>query len=469
MIKVYNTLKKKKQPLKPRKDKKINMFVCGPTVYDFSHVGHARTYIVFDTIAKYLKQKGYDVFYLQNITDIDDKIIKRANQTNTAPKKLARKFEKEYLKDMASLNVISVKKYARATDHIKQIINQVKKLLDKEYAYQIEDGIYYNIKNFKDYGKLSGRTAKQAEDAISRVDQSKQKKNKGDFCLWKKSKPDEPKWPSPWFDGRPGWHIEDTAIAEEYFGSQYDIHGGGRDLIFPHHEAEIAQMEAISNKKPFVKYWLHPGFLTVKGKKMSKSIGNFITIRDFLQKHSPRILRLFVLKSHYRSPIDYNQDSINQVKNDLERIDEFVSKLKSQKSNNSGSKKINQIIKRTKQSFQKAMNDDFNTPLALSSVFKLIGEINKITDESDLTVEQAKKILNLLEEFDEFFSLFIKTKKDKIPADIQKLAQQREKHRKNKQWKKADQVRKEIEKKGYKIKDTSKGPKIKKGQASFAC
>src|SRR4030042_5837800 len=285
MLKLYNTQNRKKETFKPGKGKKINLFVWGPTVYDFSHIGHARTYISFDVIVKYLRETGFDVFYLQNITDIDDKIIERAKKTKTSPQKLAEKFKKEYLKDVKDLNITSVSKYAKATDYTKEIISQAKRLMKKGYAYQIEDGIYYDISKFKNYGKLSGRTIIQAEDGVSRIDQAKNKKNKGDFCLWKKSKPGEPKWSSPWFEGRPGWHIEDTAITEKQFGPQYDIHGGAQDLIFPHHEAEIAQMEAISKKHPLVQYWLHTGFLRVEGQKMAKSLGNFITIRDFLKEN----------------------------------------------------------------------------------------------------------------------------------------------------------------------------------------
>src|SRR3989344_8690882 len=261
-VKIFNTISHKKEVLKPLKKNRVNLFVCGPTVYDFSHIGHARSYIIIDCFVKYLKKMGFKVFYLQNITDIDDKIILRAKEKEVLPKDLSLAFEKEYLKDMKILSVDSVNKYARATDYIPEIINQVQRLLEKGYAYTLEDGIYFDTKKFKDYGKLSGRTVLQAEDAISRVDYSQFKKNRGDFCIWKfKNNEKEPSWQSSFGEGRPGWHIEDTAITEKFFGPQYDIHGGGRDLIFPHHEAEIAQMEAVSGKKPMVKYWIHTGFL----------------------------------------------------------------------------------------------------------------------------------------------------------------------------------------------------------------
>ncbi len=417
MLKLYNTLLRKKQVFRPGKDKKVNLFVCGPTTYDFSHLGHARTYIVFDMIVKYLRQKGYNVFYLQNITDVDDKIIKRAKEGKVSWKVLVRKFEREYLKDMKALNINNVTKYARATDHIKEIISQVKRLKDKGFAYELKDGIYYDISKFKEYGKLSRRTVLQAEDAVSRIDEAKEKRNKGDFCLWKFSKPDEPKWPSPWGPGRPGWHIEDTAITEKYFGPQYDIHGGGQDLIFPHHEAEIAQMQAISGKSPLVKYWLHTGFLTIDGQKMSKSLGNFITIRDFLKKETPETLRMLVFSSHYRSPIDFSKKAIQQARKNLAKLNTFP---------------IGKV------NISKAMEDDFNTPEALAAIFK------------------AKKWTPEIE------TVFAISRQDiKIPEKIKKLVQKREQARKQKNWKKADVIRKEIQKLGYKIEDTKKGTKLK--------
>jgi len=469
MLKVHNTLSRKKEEFKPIRDKKVNLFVCGPTVYDYSHLGHARTYIIFDVIVKYLKQKGYDVTYLQNITDIDDKIINRAKKLASEGKEdkssfsaiaLARLFEKEYLEDMKGLKVDSVSKYARATEHVKEIISQVERLLKKGFAYQIEDGIYYDIAKFKEYGKLSKRTALQAEDAVSRIDESKGKRNKGDFCLWKLSKEGEPSWPSPWGKGRPGWHIEDTAITEKYFGSQYDIHGGARDLIFPHHEAEIAQMEAISGKSPLVKYWLHSGFLTVKGQKMAKSLGNFITIRDFLKENSARVLRLLVAKNHYRSPLDYTDNLISQTKKELERIDEFVDKLSRIKTVDAHPQ---QILKGAKEEFEKAMEDDFNTPRAIAAVFEMISAGNSLIDENKISGKDAKAILSFLKEIDEVFNLiFWKKEKQETPDEVMKLVKEREKRRKEGLWQKADEIRKQIKELGYWVEDTKEGSKIKK-------
>lgn len=467
MLKIYNTLSQKKEIFKPRQNKKINLFVCGPTVYDFSHIGHARTYIAFDVIVKYLRKQGFNVFYLQNITDIDDKIIQRAKERKIKPERLSEMFNEEYLKDMKDLNVDSVTKYAKATSHIKEIISQIKRLLEKDFAYQINDGIYYNINKFKEYGKLSKRNAFQAEDAISRIDEAKKKRNKGDFCLWKVSKPEEPKWKSPWGPGRPGWHIEDTAITEKYFGSQYDIHGGAKDLIFPHHEAEIAQMEAISEKKPLVKYWIHTGFLTVNAQKMAKSLGNFVTIKNFLEKHSPegaRILRFLVVKTHYRSPIDYNENSIKQTKRELERIDEFIGKLKGRyKNEGKTSKQTENLISITKEKIEKAMKDDFNTPLAIASIFELITKGNTLIAKCQFNQEDAKDVLKALKESDKFFNfIFWQKPKGKAPQEVLKLIEEREGAREQKNWQKADEVRGKIKKLGYLVEDTKEGPKIKK-------
>ena len=460
MLKIYNTLSGKKETVIPKSGKTVQLFVCGPTVYDYAHLGHARTYIAFDVIAKYLKEKWFDVFYLQNITNIDDKIIQRAKEKNTSPEKLANTFEKEYLKDMKSLRVDSVTKYARATDYLKEIINQIKTLKDKGFAYQIADGVYYDISKFKNYGKLSRRTIIQAEDAISRIDEGKEKRNKGDFCLWKFSKEGEPKWLSPWGEGRPGWHIEDTAITQKFFGTQYDMHGGGKDLIFPHHEAEIAQMEAISGKKPMVKYWIHSGFLTVNGKKMSKSLGNFVTIQDFIKKYSARILRFLVVKNYYRSPADYVENSVAQAKKELARIDEFIARLGGV---NHRLKKGHNLTLKAERAFETAMEDDFNTPKALASVFDLISQQNSLIDKNELNKADAQDILKFLKKIDRILGfIFWPEVKEKAPQEIIDLAKEREKQRKENNWQKADELRKKITELGWQVEDTKTGPKLKR-------
>ena len=469
MLKIYSTLSRKKEILKPfdkaQGKKLIKLFVCGITPYDFAHLGHARTYLVFDAFVKYLRSKGLDVFYLQNVTDVDDKIIKRARELGKSWKEVSKTFEKEYLKDMKALGINSVTKYARATEHIKEIISQVKRLLKNGYAYEIQgDGIYYDVKKFKEYGKLSRRTVQQAEDGISRIDESVRKRNKGDFALWKFA---SPSWPSPWGPGRPGWHIEDTAITEKYFGPQYDIHGGGRDLMFPHHEAETAQMEAISGKKLLARFWMHSGFLTIGGEKMSKSLGNFIAIQDFLKNHSPRVLRLLFLKTHYRSPIDYSEKLILQTKQELERIDEFVGKLHETRSMKRETKKRFKLqasrFTLHASYFMKALEDDFNTPKAIAVVFDLIRKVNPLLSRNALSRKETKEILAFLHEMDKIFGfIFAKQKISAVPNEIKKLLVQREQYREQKLWNKADELRKKLLAKGWLIEDTPSGPKLKK-------
>tara|TARA_Y100000310_G_scaffold42345_1_gene39645 strand:- start:1082 stop:2479 length:1398 start_codon:yes stop_codon:yes gene_type:complete len=464
MVKLYNTLTRKKQALQTKPGKRISLFVCGPTVYDFSHLGHARTYISFDAFVRFLRLQRYKVNYLQNITDIDDKIIQRAKRTKVTPKALAKRFEKEYLRDMKALGIKSVSKYAKATEHIEQIISQVKRLLKTGYAYGIKgEGVYYDIAKFKDYGKLSGRTSLQAEDAVSRIDESVRKLNKGDFVLWKFSKKGEPKWESPWGWGRPGWHIEDTAMTEKRFGSQYELHGGARDLIFPHHEAEIAQMEAISGKKPMAKHWMHSGFLTVEGEKMSKSLGNFVTVQDFLKQHSARILRLLVLKTHYRSPIDYSETLLLQTERELERINEFIIKLKTLSSPRRDLGHIG-FLKEIRERFENALEDDFNTPRALAAVFSLITQGNNSMSKKHLSLKDAKAILVFLKEVDQVlgFVLWGREKQRKVPTDILNLSKQREMLRIDGKWKKADALRKRIGERGWIVEDTPAGSRLKK-------
>ncbi|MEM5829256.1 MAG: cysteine--tRNA ligase [Candidatus Aenigmatarchaeota archaeon] len=468
MLKVFNTLTRKKEVFRPLEDKKVKMFVCGPTVYDLSHLGHAKTYIQFDVIARYLRFKGYKVFYLQNITDLDDKIIERAKREGVDPQTIARKFEEEYHKDMKALNVISVDKHARATDYIKEIISQVERLLKKGFAYEIEDGIYYDITKFEEYGKLSRRTALEAEDAVSRIDESVNKRNKGDFCLWKRSKLDEPKWSSPWFEGRPGWHIEDTAITEAHFGPQYDIHGGARDLIFPHHEAEIAQMEAISGKKPFVKYWLHTGFLTVNGRKMSKSLGNFVTIRDVLKKYDAEVIRLFFVSSHYRSPIDYSEKKLEQMKKNLEKLYTTLQNLqeaKKRREKTKTEKEFEKFLKKCEKEFEKFMDDDFNTPKALLSLYQLSNKTNSLLDKQNNEINErlAEKITETFRKLGYIFGILQKeVKKEKVPEEVKKLVEEREKLRKMGEFEKADALREKIKSLGYLVEDTKDGPKLKK-------
>ncbi len=449
-LKIYNTLGRKIERFKPMSDKKINLFVCGPTVYDYSHLGHAKTYTQFDFIVRFLRKSGFDVFYLQNITDIDDKIIKRASEKKKTPKELAKEFETFYKEDMAALHNTSVSKYARATNYIPQIVKQVKTLLERGFAYKINDGYYFDLRKFSEYGKLSGRTALQEEDSISRIDENEEKRNKGDFCLWKFEKPGEPFWDTELGKGRPGWHIEDTAITEEFFGPQYDIHGGSVDLIFPHHEAEIAQMESASGKKPLVRYWMHTGFLNINSEKMSKSKGNFLTVREALKQYDYRVLRYFFLSNHYRMPLNYASELLEQAKQSLQRIDDFIFSIDKAYDDKQNTKKITE----TRKAVMNSLNDDINTPIAIASLFKFIKDINK-------EGKAGKHVLSFMKELDELFD-FMKFDSGSINKDIETLIEKRDEAKKIKDFKTADRIRDELKAKGIELLDTKDGVKWKK-------
>ena len=350
-MELYSTLSRTVEPLVTLHPDRVYLFVCGPTVYDYSHMGHARTYVVFDVLVKYLRWTGKEVFYLQNITDVDDKIINRAKDEGISQNELSRKFETEYLRDMQSLGIDAVSYYARATTHIPEIIDQVERLIARGVAYVTEAGVYFNLDTFEHNGELSGQ---ERAKRVSRVTDAS-KHNPHDFALWKTGEYGEYTWDSPWGRGRPGWHIEDTAISEKYFGQQYDIHGGGLDLIFPHHEAEIAQMESLEGKHPMVRYWLHTGFLTVKDEKMSKSLGNFITIRDALKTWNKDVLRYFILLSHYRSPLQATEEGMANAAKGLEHIRAIA-------------RKDNGENRERRKAFVDAMESDLNTPMALAAI-----------------------------------------------------------------------------------------------------
>ena len=449
-IYLTNSFTKKKEKFVPISDKKINLFVCGPTVYDYSHLGHAKTYTQFDVLVRFLRSSGFNVFYLQNITNIDDKIIQRAHELNTDWKDLTEKYEALYLEDMKNLNNISVTKYARATDYIDQIVTQVKSLMQKGFAYKIDDGIYFEISKFLDYGKLSGRTNLEASDSVSRIDENSQKKGWNDFCLWKFSKPDDPFWDTELGRGRPGWHIEDTAITETFFGPQYDIHGGAIDLIIPHHEAEIAQMESASGKKPLVRYWLHTGFLTIDGKKMSKSLKNFYTIKDVVEKgFDPLALRYLFLTSHYRDPINFTWDSLTGAQNALNKLRGQMANLKNQDDRSVLSQEKETKAEGFMQQFVANLNDDLNIPKALAVLWEMLKSNIPSGDKYDLAMS-----------FDEIFGLKLSEApiKKEIPENIKELMQRRENLRSEKKFDEADELRKQIEDAGFEVNDLPTGP-----------
>jgi len=457
MLYLYNSLTKKKELFKPRFNKKAELFVCGPTVYDYSHIGHAKTYINFDVIVKYLKYQGYKVFYLQNITDIDDKIINRANENNQNPLELSKQFADAYFEDIKKLKITSVNKYAFASDFIPVIIKQIKTLIQKGFAYESNGSVYFEVSKFKDYGKLSGQSFAKLKKAVQ-IEPDPNKRRDFDFALWKKAKPDEPNWESSWGKGRPGWHIEDTAISERYFGPQYDIHGGANELKFPHHEAEIAQQESASGKKPFVKYWLHTGVLEVAGEKMSKSLGNFLTIREFLKFYSPEDFRLLTLQHHYRKPLKYSENSIKQAAEAIRKIKQTIERLKiAAASQKKIAEKQTLKLNELEQKFQKAMNDDFNTSRALAIFFNFIKKINIILDRNSLSKSDGRTAFSFIKIFDKIFGIIPLSSETKIPGIIRELAEQRETLRKQEKWETADKIREEIQKKGWDIRDKEKG------------
>ncbi len=493
MIRIYDTFLGKKRTLKRSGNKPLRFFVCGPTVYDYSHIGHARTYIAFDTIVRYVRWRGEKIVYLQNITDVDDKIINRARERRKNPLLLAHVFEKAHYEDMKILGIESVDYYARATDHLPEILKQIKTLFKKGFAYETNNGVYFEVRKFKPYGKLSRQDIEKVRHGW-RIEPDPQKKDPLDFALWKKITAfgfdaksqklnkgkgpvifgGEPAWWSPWSWGRPGWHIEDTAISERYFGAQYDLHGGAGDLKFPHHESEIAQQEAASGKKPFVKIWMHTGFLLIRGEKMSKSLGNFITIRDFLNGSAKKdtrgaqtrvnTLRFLVMSHHYRSPVDYNDELVEQSRQSVIAISEFLEKLRLVQREEKG--RIRRIpnsqlrVGGYKREFKNAMDDDFNTPVALAAIFNLIHSLQD--DVWYLRARQAREVEHFIREAVEIFGLMLESLV--WPRSVKGLLDEREGLRANKQFIQADALRKKVESLGYKVEDTPIGPLLLPGQ-----
>lgn len=441
-LNLYNTLSREKQEFQPRGER-VEMFVCGPTVYDSTHIGHAKTYIQMDILARLIRFLGYDLFYLQNITDIDDKILSRAKESNTGWRELSDKYLAEYLEDMQAINATSVNEYAKATDYINDIVRQISTLIDMGKAYKVDDGIYFEISSFQEYGKLSGRSQIAEDDAQSRIDQSDQKRGWNDFCLWKFARDNEPSWPAPFGDGRPGWHIEDTAISEHFFGPQYDIHGGALDLVFPHHEAELTLMESISGKEPFVKNWVHTGFLTVGGKKMSKSLGNTFTIRELLDRgYKGEEIRMAVLQSHYRSPMDFSIENLDSAKSRLQRW-RSVAALRHQVNGQD-----DLPLKETIDAVINNLCDDLNTPEVLSILehqFMLI-----LNDPLALEPQSFSDFLRVI---DDLTGLRLLESTPNITQEIKDLIEKRQQLRQDNSWEESDKIRDELTNKGVVLQD----------------
>ncbi len=469
---IYNTLTKNKEIFKPLTAGKISIYVCGPTVYDSCHIGHARSIVVFDVIVKYLKAVGYKVKYIRNFTDIDDKIIKRANELGISSKELAEKYIVEFHEDMDSLNVERASLEPKVTDNIDAIIGMIKCLINKEAAYEVGGDVFFAVESFKDYGRLSGRKLEDME-AGYRVTVNELKKNPFDFVLWKAAKPDEPFWESPWGDGRPGWHIECSAMGAKYLGETFDIHGGGKDLIFPHHENEIAQSEAASGEK-FARYWVHNGFVNINQEKMSKSLGNFKTIKDVLKIYNSDVVRLFLLSNHYRSPIDFNNKQMDEAMSGIEKIYRTLQRIGKRVGLNT-CRENNEFEKRGLfEKFVQCMDDDFNTAKGIGLLFEAVKKINRIMD----TENKIDNIDNILSAYyyeisdicsilgickDNPINYFNKKKNNSIvkkAVDVEKInamVKARECARKEKDWGKADLIRKELEELNIKLEDGAEG------------
>lgn len=471
-IRIYNTLSGQKENFKTIEPGKVNMYVCGPTAYDSCHIGHARSVVVFDVIVRYLRHKGYEVQYVRNFTDVDDKIIQRANALGMESSELAEKYIAEFYRDMDALKALRADYEPRATQHIPQMIAVIEMLIDKKIAYVVNGDVYFSVEAFKDYGKLSGRKLEDME-AGARVDIDEKKKNPFDFALWKSSKPGEPFWESPWGKGRPGWHIECSAMSTEYLGKTFDIHGGGKDLIFPHHENEIAQSEA-AFERPFATYWVHNGFVNINQEKMSKSLGNFLLIKDVLKSYHPEAIRLFLLSNHYRSPIDYTQSAIDESVAALDKAYALLERVESVVEGTAETGKG--TVSETWARFCEAMDDDFNTARGIGVLFDTVRRINRSLNENPSSLPAALKegvraerdellqigrILGILTEKPQDYFQAKKNealeKKAIDAATIEKMIQERIEARKAKDWAKADQIRKKLSEMNVLLEDRPDG------------
>ncbi len=480
-LKIYNTQTASKETFTPLVPGKVGMYVCGVTVYDVCHIGHARSAVVFDVIRRYMQSRGFEVKFVKNFTDIDDKIINRARKENMSWDEVARKYTEKYYEDMHRLGVRDADVEPRATGHIKEIIEIVKGLVDKGRGYVVDGDVYFSVENFSGYGKLSGR---KLDDMMAgaRVEVDERKKNPMDFALWKSSKPGEPAWDSPWGPGRPGWHIECSAMSLKHLGETFDIHAGGADLIFPHHENELAQSESYTGKQ-FVRYWIHNGFITVDKEKMSKSLGNFFTIEEVLGKFDPETVRLFLLQTHYRSPIEFSNEPIEEAERSLERfyqtierVDEFLAGIPG--TAQAGADKesgLKESVSSFRVKFSEAMDDDFNTALAIGHVFELVKEINRFLDSKPAKnaanaelAEDAKKaiaesalVLNVFNRTpEEWTRAMLKTKKiEATGPEIERLIEERKQARDSKDWARADAIRAQLEKSGILLEDKKDGEK----------
>lgn len=460
-MKIYNSLTKQKEEFVPIHPGKATIYACGPTVYNYFHIGNARPFIVFDTLRRYLEYRGYEVSFVQNFTDIDDKMIKAANEQGITVKELGEHFIAEYFKDAQGLNIKRATVHPKATEHMEDIIALIAKLIEKGHAYVAENGdVYYDINSFPQYGKLCGQNLEELEMG-ARIEVSDVKKNPMDFAIWKAKKEGEPFWKSPWSEGRPGWHIECSAMSMKYLGDTLDIHGGGQDLKFPHHENEIAQSSGATGK-PFAHYWMHNGYINIDNKKMSKSLGNFFTVRDISKEFDLMAVRLFMLSAHYRNPINFSKDLIAQAQSALERIHNCLDKLKFVIAQGEEGEGAQILLAEYEAKFIKAMDDDLNTADALAVIFDLVKEANTVF-AGEKSSRLAKETFDMLTKLLDVLGLFREEQaEEEIPAQVQELVSKRAQAKKQKDFALADQLREQVRQLGYEIKDTREGAQITK-------
>lgn len=467
-MKLYNTMTKTKEEFSPLEEGKVKMYVCGPTVYNYIHIGNARPMIVFDTVRRYFEYKGYEVNFVSNFTDVDDKIIKKANEEGVTADEISKRYIAECKKDMADMNVKPATTHPLATEEIGGMIELIQTLIEKGYAYEKNGTVYYRTRRFQDYGKLSHKNLDDLRSGNRSllVSGEDEKEDPLDFVLWKPKKEGEPSWQSPWSDGRPGWHIECSEMSKKYLGEQIDIHAGGEDLIFPHHENEIAQSEA-ANGKEFAKYWLHNGFLNIDNKKMSKSLGNFFTVREISEKYDLQVLRFFMLSAHYRSPLNFSADLMEAAKNGLERIRTAADNLRFLSENakveefTAEEETKQQQVEKFVQNFEKAMEDDFNTADAIAAIFELVKFANTTADEES-SKAYLQGLLAQIVKLTDVLGLIVEEKSELLDADIEALIQERQEARKARNFARADEIRDELLEKGILLEDTREGVKWKR-------
>lgn len=463
-MRIFNTMTRKKEEFVPLDKNEVKMYSCGPTVYDYFHIGNARPFIIFDTMRRYLEYRGYKVKFVQNFTDVDDKMINRANKEGITVAELAERFIGEYFKDAKALGIREASVHPRATENIDAIIEIVKKLEDKGYAYNVDGNVYFRTKKFNEYGKLSKQPLEDLE-AGARIDVNEHKEDAMDFALWKAQKEGEPAWESPWGMGRPGWHIECSAMANRYLGETIDLHSGGQDLIFPHHENEIAQSEC-ANCKEFARYWMHNGYININNQKMSKSLGNFFTVRDIAKKYDYEIIRFFMLSAHYRNPVNFSDELMEQAKSAVERVYtcianlEFLKKNAKQRENTAAENEYIAELGKIKDRFIAAMDDDLNTADALAAIFDIVYAANtKLSDTGDNSEDVIIKTLELIDELGGVLGLFEKREQESASEEIEALIKQRGEARAAKDWAKADEIRDKLKAMNVEVKDTPMGVK----------